>query len=194
MKQQPAALLALLLTATSPSSAAAHPTGYRCTGDVHSALIKSPPSLPLPANVAVAACVSALSKLIRDDLATGKEAASDFLPSGGIVDFGYLGGSSSSLALPGSDSAKLIWEDEADDFLVIWEAEADDFLVQPLPFETAIVVGKERASPSHDDGETVSLDGLAVNLAGVMTEYNPTRPPSPEDVDPYNPTRPPGRL
>ena len=66
--------------------------------------------------------------------------------------------------------------------------------MQPLPFETAIVVGKERASPGHDDGETVSLDGLAVNLSGVMTEYNPTRPPSPEDVDPYNPTRPPGRL
>ncbi|EJK71707.1 hypothetical protein THAOC_06827, partial [Thalassiosira oceanica] len=122
-QQQPAMLLALplLLAASLPSSAAAAlglATGYRCTGDVHSALVKSPASSqPLPANVAIAACVSALSKLLRDDL--GKESAGDFLlPSaGGIVDFGYLGGSSSSIALPGGEVAKLIWEAEADDFL-----------------------------------------------------------------------------
>ena len=176
MRQQQPLLALLLLAASLPSSALE--TGYRCTGDVHSALVKTPSSRPLPANVAIAACVSALSELLRDDFGKRRGAAT--------VDFGYLGGSFDELvwdddgtvALPGDEADKLIWE-----------AEADDFLVQPLPFETAIVVG-EGVSPGGDDGEAASLDGLAVNVAG-LTEYNPTMPPGPK-VDPYNPTRPPG--
>ena len=187
MRQQQPLLALLLLAASLPSSALE--TGYRCTGDVHSALVKTPSSRPLPANVAIAACVSALSELLRDDFGKRRGAAT--------VDFGYLGGSFDELvwdddgtvALPGDEADKLIWEAEADDFKLIWEEESGDFLVQPLPFETAIVVG-EGVSPGGDDGEAASLDGLAVNVAG-LTEYNPTMPPGPK-VDPYNPTRPPG--